>query len=80
MSEFRVRLGNLPKKKNIHRDLKAAFQGIPGIVDIIPAVSGNKKTRDPICKGFAFVDFKFEEDAARYFITSISSTLVQKLK
>lgn len=66
---------NLPKKKNIHRDLKLAFQGIPGIVDIIPAVSGNKKTRDPVCKGFAFVVFKCEEDAARCVIASISTPL-----
>ncbi|KAL5826587.1 hypothetical protein ACOSQ4_018384 [Xanthoceras sorbifolium] len=29
-------------------------------------VSGNKKTKDPICKGFAFVDFKSEEDATRF--------------
>ncbi|BAT99587.1 hypothetical protein LR48_Vigan06g087300 [Vigna angularis] len=62
----RVRLVNLPKKKNILRDLKAALQGIPGITNIAPAVIGNKKTRDPICKGFAFVDFKREEDAVRF--------------
>ncbi|XP_020970041.1 uncharacterized protein LOC107622645 isoform X2 [Arachis ipaensis] len=62
----RVRLVNLPKKKNIHRDLKSAFEGIPGIVNIVPAVIGNKKTRDPICKGFAFVDFKCEADAVRF--------------
>ncbi|MED6217230.1 hypothetical protein PIB30_015791 [Stylosanthes scabra] len=62
----RVRLVNLPKKKNIHRDLKSAFEGIPGIVSIVPAVLGNKKTRDPICKGFAFVDFKCEADAVRF--------------
>ncbi|XP_057724017.1 uncharacterized protein LOC130939971 [Arachis stenosperma] len=62
----RVRLVNLPKKKNIHKDLKSAFEGIPGIVNIVPAVIGNKKTRDPICKGFAFVDFKCEADAVRF--------------
>ncbi|KAF7123251.1 hypothetical protein RHSIM_Rhsim12G0124200 [Rhododendron simsii] len=62
-SGIRVRLVNLPKKKNIHRDLQLAFKGVPGIVDVIPAVSGTKKTRDPICKGFAFVDLKTEEDA-----------------
>lgn len=65
-----VRLVNLPKKKNVNRDLKSAFQAIPGIVDIVPAVSGNKKTRDPVCKGFAFVYFKCEEDAARCVLTS----------
>ncbi|CAJ1931561.1 unnamed protein product [Sphenostylis stenocarpa] len=62
----RVQLVNLPKKKNILRDLKSALQGIPGIINIVPAVIGNKKTRDPICKGFAFVDFKREEDAVRF--------------
>ncbi|KAL5100465.1 hypothetical protein RYX36_004792 [Vicia faba] len=61
-----VRLVNLPKKRKIERDLKSAFQGIPGITKIVPAVIGNKKTRDPICKGFAFVDFKHEEDAVRF--------------
>ncbi|GAU49908.1 hypothetical protein TSUD_238820 [Trifolium subterraneum] len=64
--QSRVRLANLPKKKNIDRDLKSAFQGIPGITNIVPAVMGNKKTRDPICKGFAFVDFKHERDAVRF--------------
>ncbi|KAK7367925.1 hypothetical protein VNO80_09945 [Phaseolus coccineus] len=62
----RVQLMNLPKKKNILRDLKSALQGIPGIINIVPAVIGNKKTRDPICKGFAFVDFKREDDAVRF--------------
>ncbi|KAI5437142.1 hypothetical protein KIW84_023315 [Lathyrus oleraceus] len=65
-----VRLVNLPKKRKIDRDLKSAFQGIPGIVNIVPAVIGNKKTRDPICKGFAFVDFKHEEDAVRCVLNS----------
>ncbi|KAL5828963.1 hypothetical protein ACOSQ3_018431 [Xanthoceras sorbifolium] len=65
-SGFRVHLANLPKKKNIHRDLKSAFEGVPSIINISPAVSGNKKTKDPICKGFAFVDFMSEEDATRF--------------
>lgn len=63
---IRVRLINLPKKKNIHRDLQAAFKPFTGIINIIPAVSGNEKTREPVCKGFAFVDFKSEKDANRY--------------
>lgn len=67
----RVRLVNLPKKRKIDRDLKSAFQGIPGITNIVPAVIGNKKTRDPVCKGFAFVDFKHEDDAIRCVLTSI---------
>ncbi|KAA0040563.1 glutamic acid-rich protein-like [Cucumis melo var. makuwa] len=62
----RVRIINLPKKKNINRDLVVAFKGFPGIINITPAVIGNKKTRDPICKGFAFVDCKSEGDALRY--------------
>ncbi|XP_059656002.1 uncharacterized protein LOC132303004 [Cornus florida] len=65
-SGLRVRLVNLPKKKKIHRDLQLAFKGVPGIVNIIPAVSGSKKTRDPICKGVAFVDFKSEDEANRF--------------
>ncbi|KAF9677544.1 hypothetical protein SADUNF_Sadunf08G0118600 [Salix dunnii] len=63
---IRVHVINLPKKKNIHRDLKTAFKDVRGIINIIPAVSGNKKTKDPVCKGFAFVDFKSEEDATRF--------------
>ncbi|TKY45756.1 hypothetical protein E2542_SST30224 [Spatholobus suberectus] len=59
-------LGEPTKEKNIHRDLKSALQGILGIINIVPIVTGNKKTRDPICKGFAFVDFKREEDAVRF--------------
>lgn len=63
---FRVRVRNLPRKKNIHRDLQRAFQGFPDLVCISPAVIGNQKTREPICKGFAFVDFASEEAASRY--------------
>lgn len=62
----RVRLVHLPKKKNIHRDLQAAFKPFSGITNIIPAVSGNEKTREPVCKGFAFVDFKSEKEANRF--------------
>lgn len=62
---IRVRLGNLPKKKNIHRDLEMAFRGFRGILQITPAVSGNKKTRDPVCKGFAFVHLATQEVATR---------------
>ncbi|PWA46729.1 nucleotide-binding alpha-beta plait domain-containing protein [Artemisia annua] len=65
----RVRLVHLPKKKNIHRDLQAAFKPFTGITNIIPAVIGNEKTRDPVCKGFAFVDFKSEKEAIRFVNT-----------
>ncbi|KAE8648513.1 hypothetical protein Csa_023680, partial [Cucumis sativus] len=61
-----VRIINLPRKKNIHRDLVVAFKGFPGIINITPAVIGNKKTRDPVCKGFAFVDCKSEGDALSF--------------
>ncbi|VYS50584.1 unnamed protein product [Arabidopsis thaliana] len=63
---FRVRVTNLPKKKNVHRDLKVAFKEVSGVLSITPAVSGNKKTKDPVCKGFAHVDFKTEIDANRF--------------
>uniref|UniRef100_A0A7N0T835 RRM domain-containing protein n=1 Tax=Kalanchoe fedtschenkoi TaxID=63787 RepID=A0A7N0T835_KALFE len=79
---IRVRLLNLPKKKNIHRDLQLAFKEVPGIISISPAVTGSKKTRDPICKGYGFVYFKSEEHANRFiqiFTTrSIAFGKVQK--
>lgn len=64
-----VRVVNLPKKKNIHRDLRLAFKEVDGITGIHPAVSGNKKTRDPICMGFAYVYFKSEEHAMSFVQT-----------
>lgn len=60
-----VRIWNLPKKKNIHKDLNLAFKGFPGLVTINPANSGTKKTRDPICKGFAFVKLESVDAATR---------------
>lgn len=68
-----VRMWNLPRKKNIHRDLHLAFKGISGIVNISPAVNGNRKTKDPICKGFAYLDFDSEE-AANRFVQKYSKT------
>eukprot|EP00262_Sarcandra_glabra_P009101 TRINITY_DN2309_c1_g1_i1.p1 TRINITY_DN2309_c1_g1~~TRINITY_DN2309_c1_g1_i1.p1 ORF type:complete len:436 (+),score=101.77 TRINITY_DN2309_c1_g1_i1:102-1409(+) len=77
-----VRVGNLPRKKNIHRDLQKAFKGFPDIVNISPAVSGNKKTRDPVCKGFAFLHLESEAAANRflqmYSKQSISFGKIQK--
>lgn len=61
-----VRLVNLPKKKNIQRDLQQAFKGVQGIINIVPVVSGNKKTREPVCKGIAFVYFKSKDEANRF--------------
>ncbi|GAB2271824.1 hypothetical protein Dimus_006656 [Dionaea muscipula] len=72
---IRVCVKNLPKKKNIHRDLKSAFKGAPGIIDISPIVSGNKKTKDPICKGLAYVDFKSLDDANRFIRTFSGQTV-----
>lgn len=81
-SGIRVCITNLPKKKNIHRDLRNAFNGVSGMTNIMPAVTGNKKTKDPVCKGFAFVDFKSEVDAIRFVETfsgqSISFGKIQK--
>ncbi|XP_050373773.1 uncharacterized protein LOC126791370 [Argentina anserina] len=71
----RVRVTNLPKKKNVHRDLTAAFKMVPGLLSINPAVTGNKKTKDPVCKGFAFVHFKTEKDAARFVETFSSQSI-----
>ncbi|KAF4395453.1 hypothetical protein G4B88_010917 [Cannabis sativa] len=31
---IRVRVSNLPKKKNVHRDLSSAFKGVPGMICI----------------------------------------------
>ncbi|PWZ20092.1 hypothetical protein Zm00014a_033644 [Zea mays] len=61
-----VRVWNLPKKKNIHKDLKQAFKGFHGLLSIDPAVSANKKTRDPICKGFAYLKLESAEAATRF--------------
>ncbi|CAN6272345.1 unnamed protein product [Urochloa humidicola] len=61
-----VRVWNLPKKKNIHKDLKQAFKGFPGLLSIDPAVSANKKTRDPICKGFAYLKLESADAATRF--------------
>ncbi|KAL5208575.1 hypothetical protein ABZP36_033010 [Zizania latifolia] len=61
-----VRVWNLPKKKNIHKDLKLAFKGFPGLINFEPAVSANKKTRDPVCKGFAFLKMESVESATRF--------------
>lgn len=70
-----VRLWNLPKKKNIHKDLKLAFKGFPGLITINPAVSANKKTRDPICKGFAYLKLESVEAAARFVELYSSKTV-----
>ncbi|MCO5609520.1 hypothetical protein L7F22_063748 [Adiantum nelumboides] len=65
----KVWVGDLPKKKNIDRDLRSAFRHVPGLLDISPVVQGNEKTRDPICKGFGFLTFD-TLDNAKNFISS----------
>lgn len=61
-----VRLVNLPKKMNIDKDLRVALKGVPGIVNIVPVVTGNKKTRNPVCKGLAYINFKSKDEAQRF--------------
>ncbi|KAH9322234.1 hypothetical protein KI387_016873 [Taxus chinensis] len=71
-----VQIGNLPKKKNIVRDLQVSFKGYPGLLHINPVESGNKKTRDPICKGSAFFVFKNEDVANRFIIQYNGESIV----
>eukprot|EP00252_Welwitschia_mirabilis_P018463 TRINITY_DN4101_c0_g1_i2.p1 TRINITY_DN4101_c0_g1~~TRINITY_DN4101_c0_g1_i2.p1 ORF type:complete len:277 (-),score=71.09 TRINITY_DN4101_c0_g1_i2:135-965(-) len=59
-------IGNLPKKKNIQRDLQTMFNEYKGLLYIYPVVSGDLKTRDPVCKGFAFFIFENENVANRF--------------
>ncbi|KAL9251197.1 hypothetical protein AKJ16_DCAP00142 [Drosera capensis] len=84
-SGIRVLITNLPKKRNILRDLKSAFKEVSGIISISPMVSGNKKTRDPICKGLAYVYFKSMDEANRFIDLFSGQTVtfgkaVKKLK
>ncbi|KAF3782163.1 hypothetical protein EJ110_NYTH35078 [Nymphaea thermarum] len=72
----RIRVGNLPKKKNIHRYLRSSFKGFPGLLNISPTVTGNKTTRDPICKGFAFLDFESDATANRFLELYSGQTVV----
>ncbi|CAI5951692.1 unnamed protein product [Closterium sp. NIES-65] len=56
-SAIKVRVSGLPKKKKIGRDLRAAWNGQPGLLKIIPMESGSSSTRDPVCTGSAVVAF-----------------------
>ena len=58
-------MNDLPKKKNIKRDLLSAFKHVPGLLEISPSVLGNEKTRDPICKGFGILIFDNIDHARR---------------
>ncbi|CAI5526683.1 unnamed protein product [Closterium sp. Naga37s-1] len=56
-SAIKVRVSGLPKKKKITRDLRAAWNGQPGLLKIIPMETGSSSTRDPVCTGSAVVGF-----------------------
>lgn len=59
-----VWVGNLPRKRKVERDLRAAFRNAAGLLHIRPIVEPeNEKTREPICRGFAFFTFATEDDA-----------------
>ena len=59
-----VWVGNLPRKRKVDRDLRAAFRNAPGLLHIRPIVEPeNEKTRDPMCRGFGFFTFATEDDA-----------------
>ncbi|KAG0569160.1 hypothetical protein KC19_6G069600 [Ceratodon purpureus] len=59
-----VWVGNLPRKRKVDRDLRAVFRNAPGLLHIRPIVEPeNEKTRDPMCRGFAFFTFATEDDA-----------------
>lgn len=59
-----VWVGNLPRKRKVERDLRAVFRNAAGLLHIRPIVEPeNEKTREPMCRGFAFFTFATEEDA-----------------
>ncbi|CAM6092569.1 unnamed protein product [Calypogeia fissa] len=58
-----VYVGNLPRKRNVDRDLRAAFRSAQGLLHIRPIVDGNEKTREPMCKGLAFLTFASDRQA-----------------
>eukprot|EP00897_Mesotaenium_endlicherianum_P007998 jgi/Mesen1/7226/ME000372S06472 len=65
-SGFEVWIANMPKKKNVERDLAPALRGTPGLLHVRPCVIGDAKTRDPVCKGFGFLTFATLPDAKRF--------------
>ncbi len=59
-----VWVGNLPRKKNVDRDLWAALRSVGGLLHVQPIVfAQSEKTREPLCKGYAFLTFKTDGDA-----------------
>ncbi|CAM6050512.1 unnamed protein product [Sphagnum compactum] len=78
-----VWVGNLPRKKNVDRDLWAALRSVGGLLHVRPIVfAQNEKTREPLCKGYAFLTFKTDGDAldfvAKYHGTNITFGRVEK--
>ncbi|KAL2629092.1 hypothetical protein R1flu_013778 [Riccia fluitans] len=73
---------NLPKKRNVDRDLRAALRSVSGLIHVRPVVSGNDKTREPVCKGLAYLTFTTVDDAEdfvdRYNSESILFGKVEK--
>ncbi|KAL2652240.1 hypothetical protein R1flu_020368 [Riccia fluitans] len=73
---------NLPKKRNVDRDLRAALRSVSGLLHVRPVVSGNEKTREPVCKGLAYLTFATVDDAEdfvdRYNSESILFGQVEK--
>ncbi|KAJ7532718.1 hypothetical protein O6H91_13G016100 [Diphasiastrum complanatum] len=60
---IKVWVGNLPRKRNVGRDLRKIFRNVQGLLHIEPIEVGDEKTRHPLCKGFAFLTFANKDDA-----------------
>ena len=71
----RIFVGNLPRKLQVEKDLKAIFKqgGVKGITQIRPILAKktntNKYTRDRPCAGFAFLTFEDDETASVFMDT-----------
>eukprot|EP00850_Spirogloea_muscicola_P009526 SM000053S17483 [mRNA] locus=s53:592841:595283:- [translate_table: standard] len=61
-----VWVGNLPRKRNVDRDLRAALRGVPGLLHIRAVARGSAKTREPECVGYAFFTFADLALASRF--------------
>ncbi|XP_024537321.1 glutamic acid-rich protein [Selaginella moellendorffii] len=63
---IKVKVTHLPRKKNISKDLRLAYKGVPGLLQIRPNELANNKTREPVCKGSAILTFAKESNALRF--------------
>eukprot|EP00271_Cylindrocystis_brebissonii_P018637 TRINITY_DN538_c0_g3_i1.p1 TRINITY_DN538_c0_g3~~TRINITY_DN538_c0_g3_i1.p1 ORF type:complete len:618 (+),score=193.40 TRINITY_DN538_c0_g3_i1:29-1882(+) len=70
-----VWVGNLPKKRNVERDLQAQLRNVAGLLHVRPVTSGSGKTREPTCVGFAFLTFSNERQATRFVTAYQGKTL-----